>query len=392
MNTSLRPHQCLKRVAYLLGLVVLVAGCASASSLDTPPLSDWASIEAAAADETVSWWLFGGDDRVNRYVDEYVIPAARTHGVELERVPVNDTVDAVQRVLAEQEAGGEEGSVDLIWINGENFALGKEAGLWLDDWAEELPNAELVDWHDPSIGADFGVEVEGQSSPWTRGAFVFAHDPARVPEPPSSFSELLDHARDNPGRVTYPAPPDFTGSAFVRQAVAALGEDEAFALLAELKPLQWRGGETLPGSEAELSQLFGDGEVDIAMSYDPTFVATNVARGTFPERARPFVLDEGTLQNTSYVTIPGNSTNRAGALVVANLLLEPELQEVLSDPDVWGMPPVLDPERLEDDVRVAFEQDPAGPHVLDSFGQSQAELSAERVVDIDARWQEELRR
>jgi putative spermidine/putrescine transport system substrate-binding protein len=54
--------------------------------------------------------------------------------------------------------------------------------------------------------------------------------------------------------VTYPAPPDFTGSAFVRQAVAALGEDEAFALLAELKPLQWREGVTLPGSEAELSR------------------------------------------------------------------------------------------------------------------------------------------
>ncbi len=155
----------------------------------------------------------------------------------LERVPVGDTADAVQRVVAQRRAGKRTGgAVDLIWINGENFASGKQAGLWLKDWARRLPNARLVDWEDPSIARDFGVPVDGQESPWSRAAFVFAADSARVPDPPGTLDELLAWARAHPGRFTYPAPPDFTGSAFVRQVVAARGEEAGFAYLKALKP------------------------------------------------------------------------------------------------------------------------------------------------------------
>ena len=43
-------------------------------------------------------------------------------------------------MVAERRAGKtSDGSVDLIWINGENFASGKQAGLWLEDWATGLP-------------------------------------------------------------------------------------------------------------------------------------------------------------------------------------------------------------------------------------------------------------
>ena len=379
-------------VALMVALAALGAGCAAASGEAVAPVQDRAEVQEEARRQTVRWWMFGGDERANGFVDEHVIPAAAEQGVSVERVPIEDTVDAVQRVVAETEADRETGSVDLIWINGENFAVGKEANLWLEEWAEALPNAALVDWDDPTIRTDFGVAVEGQSSPWNRGAFVFAHDPERTPTPPGSFRELLEYAREHPSRVTYPAPPDFTGSAFVRQAVAALGEEEAFELLAELKPLQWRAGDAMPGSEAELSQLFGDGQVDFAMSYDPTFVATNVERGVFDERVRPFVFEGGALQNTSYVTIPRNAANRAGALVVADLLLDPDLQAAMADPELWGMPTVLGLERIDDEARRGFEDALAGPHVLEDLGEGQAELPAERVGELDARWREELRR
>ena len=88
-----------------------------------------------------------------------------------------------------------------------------------------------------------------------------------------TVAELLAYARAHPGRFTYPAPPDFTGSAFVRLVVQGLGEDAAFEALRELRPVMYRGGSSLPTSEAELNRLLGDGQVDIAMSYDPSFVA-----------------------------------------------------------------------------------------------------------------------
>jgi putative spermidine/putrescine transport system substrate-binding protein len=382
--------------AATLLVITLVLGACAAPDPDRPPpagrLADWPATAREARGQTVRWWMYGGDERVNRYVDELVRPAAAAAGVTLERVPVADTADAVRRVLAERRAGrASGGSVDLLWINGENFALGKQAGLWLPAWTETLPNARYVDWDDPTIARDFGVPVDGQESPWNRATFVFAYDERRTSTPPRSFQELLAHARAHPGRVAYPAPPDFTGSAFVRQAVQTLGEEQAFALLGALKPLQWRDGTAFPGSQAELDRLFADGQVDFAMSYDPSFIAGGVRQGKFPRSARPFVLAAGALQNASYVTIPANAAHRAGALVVANLLLEPRLQAAKADPERLGIPTVLDLSRLPATDAGRFRRG-AGPYVLAGTVGRLAELPPEQVTAIEARWQREVLR
>lgn len=369
-------------------LATACSGAGDAPAADVDP-SDWDAVMEAADGQTVTWWLFGGDDRINSYIDEHVVPAAADLGVTLERNPIDDTADAVNAVLDEVRAGQEQGAVDLIWINGENFANGAEADLWREGWATQLPNAELV--ADETVDTDFGVPVEGQESPWSRALFVFAHDTEQLEEPPASFDELLAFAEANPGRFTYPAPPDFTGSAFVRQVVAEMGEDAAFEYLAELQPLLWEEGQTYPADEAELNQLFANGEVDIAMSYDPAFVQTATAQGTFAETTRPFVLrDVGTLQNTSYVALPVTAPSEAGAMVVANLLLDPELQAIKADPEVLGVPSVLDLDRLDAEQRALFEDRVDSPYLITDYGELVDELAADRVEQIEQRWVEEL--
>jgi len=376
----------------LLALTVASCGTDEDATAGSDP-TGFAEARRAADGTTVRWWMFGGDARINAYVDSEVVPAAQRLGIDLERVPVADTAAAVQRVIAQRRAGQTDGGkVDLIWINGENFAAGKEAGLWLEDWVEGLPNVALVDLDDPSINEDLGVPVDGQEAPWSRAAFVYATDSARVPDPPQSFDELLAYATDNPGRVTYPAPPDFTGTSFVKQAVIAMGEDEAFAYLEELKPLMWEGGEKLPKSEAELNELFANGEVDFAMSFDPSFVASAVEAGQFPSSTRPFLLEGGALVNTSYVTIPDDAANLAGAQVVANLLLSPRLQAIKADPRKLGIPTVLDRSKLDSSQRRPFETNPESPYLLDDFGQTKEELPAAEVVPLEERWQREILR
>ncbi len=383
-------------IALALSLWLLLAACGTANPRagERALPSGWDAVQASARGQTVRWWLYGGDQRINAYIDRYVAPAAARLGVTLKRVPVADTADAVQRVLADRRAGRTSGgAVDLIWINGENFAAGKQASLWLHDWVARLPNSRNVNLDDPAIARDLGVPIDGQEAPWSRAAFVFAADQARVPRPPASFPELLAYAKAHPGRITYPAPPDFTGSAFVRQAVQRLGSRQAgFAFLEALKPYQWRGGQTFPASEAELNELFAGGQVDLAMSYDPSFVAGAVARGQFPPSTRPFLLGGGALVNTSYVTIPANAAHLQGAMVVANLLLDPRLQAIKAEPDVVGVPTVLDQARLLQDERRLLATAPDSPYLLPSFGRPLPELPADQVAPVEQQWLREILR
>ncbi len=379
------------RLGLLLALVALgalVAGCGSTSSTAQTARS-WSQVLAEARGQTVDWWMYGGDAATNAFVDDYVTPAAAKLGVKINRVPVTDTVDALNRVVAERKAGKSSGgAVDLIWINGENFVEGKRAGLWLKDWARSLPNARYVDWGAPIINRDFQVPVAGQESPWQGAAFVYGYDATAVSSPPTTFPALLAWAKANPGRFTYPAPPDFTGAAFVRQVIQRLGgTDEGLRYLAALKPYQWERGAQFPTSVDELDRLFANDQVDFAMSYNASFLNLGVKTGEFPATVRPFLIGGGALQNTSYVTIPANAAHTAGAQVVANLLLQPRLQVAMADPAVLGTPSVLDPSRVSEATAADLRKPRASsPFLLADLGEPLSELPAGTSVAIEEAW------
>ncbi len=376
--------------AVAVGALVSRDDGSSVAGADGRALS-WDEVESAASGQTVRFWMWGGDDALNNHIDDDIAPLAAEKGVTLQRVPIESTADAMSRIAAERSAGTADGSVDLVWVNGANFAQGAEAGLWLQGWTDQAPSTEGLDPADPTLTTDFGVPVDGRELPWSRAAFTFAYDSARTSAPPRDFGQLADFIRTNPGRVTYPAPPDFTGSAFVRQAVQALGEDKAYALLAELEPLLWKGGETHPQDEAELARLFAAGEVDLAMSYNPNFVDTGVRAGRFADTVRPYVFEGGTLQNVSFVAIPANAASPEGAQVVADLLLSPSAQAAKLARA--GVPTVLTPDLLDEQDQAALEAPLEGsPYVLGSFGTPLAELPAADVTRLDERWLDEVAR
>ena len=320
---------------------------------------DWDAILAEAEGQTVNFHMWSGSDAINAYVDDYVGDKAAELGITLNRVP-GDAAEIVQKVLGEKEAGrDEDGSVDMVWINGENFKTAKQADLLLCGWANSLPNRQYVEETD-AINTDFGTPVDNCESPWSHAQFAFVYDSAKVDTPPTSMAELLEWIEANPGQFTYSAPPDFTGSVFVRHVLYhanggyedLLGEfdqakfDEASAktweILNAIEPSLWRGGETYPQSKEELDNLFSNSEISMTMTYGPGEVGGLVERGIFPETTREFVFDHGTIGNNNYVAIPYNAANQAGAIVVADILLSPEAQLEKADPLVWGADPVID--------------------------------------------------
>ena len=392
---------------------ILVAACTlvACAAPDPGPVqaspASWAEITEQAQGQTVSLWMYGGDEQGNSYVDDVLVPAARQAGVTLRRVPIADTGDALNRILAERQAGITDGDVDLVWVNGDNFGTGKQAGAWLCGWTDSLPNMALTDPADPLLTNDFGTSVDGCEAPWHKAQFTLVYDAEKVPDPPSDFLGVLDWAQANPGRFTYPAPPDFTGSVFLREALVAVSggpqnvplqfsrqaydrlTPTLFDRLNALKPALWRGGTTYPQTAGELNDLYAGGQVDMTMTYGPATLTELVADGTYPPQTRVLTLTGGTVGNASFLAVPSTSGSTAGARVVANLALSPGQQLEKAKPQVWGQFTVLDLSRLTETDRAAFEALP-GSLVVPPYDvlarNAHAELAAGWVAPLDEGW------
>jgi putative thiamine transport system substrate-binding protein len=345
----------------------------------------WDDTLARARGQTVYFNAWGGDDQINAYIDWVGEQVEARYGIELVHVKLTDTAEAVARVVAEKAAGRTDGgSVDLIWVNGENFAAMKEQDLLFGPFVERLPNFRLVDTEDkPTTLVDFTVPTEGLESPWGMAQFVFIHDAARVPAPPRSIPALLAWAEEHPGRFTYPAPPDFVGSTFLKHALLELTPDpevlqrpagEAddvaaataplWSWLEEIRPHLWREGRTYPASGPAQHQLLDDGEVDFSLAFNPAEASRAILDGRLPETVRTFVLEDGTIGNTHFVAIPFNAAHKEGAMVVADFLLSPGAQARKQDPEVWGDGTVLDLDGLPPEDRARFDALPRGTAIL----------------------------
>jgi putative spermidine/putrescine transport system substrate-binding protein len=394
-------------------LLMSTAVLADTADGDALKAMTWDQIVQEARGGTVNWFMWGGADTINRYVSDHVGEVLkREYDITLNRVGIADAADVVNMVLTEKEAGvADAGAVDLIWINGENFRSMKQGDLAFCGYTDLLPNNALVNWDNPAIANDFGVPVDGCEVPWNTVQFAFAHDSAVVADPPRDMGALLEWIKANPGQFTYPAPPDFTGSVFVRHVFyhAAGGADallgpfdqakfdaaaaKTWAILNEIEPFLWREGRTYPNTIAQLNELFANGEVAFTFNYDPSQFGLAVQAGTYPETTRSFGLTDGTIGNTNYTLIPFNSPNKAAAMVVQNLLLSGEEQHEKAKPEVWGASPAIDIARTSAEVQAGFAAIEGHPSVVSADELAKAalpELQADWLTAIEAGWQAQV--
>lgn len=380
-----------------------------------PPLSQadtatpWEATEAAARGQTVYFNAWGGSDAINQYIAWAGEQVQARHGVTVEHVKISDAASVVARILAEKTAGRDAGgSVDLIWVNGENFRNLKHNGLLQPAWTQELPNYALVDTENkPTTTLDFGEPVDNLEAPWGMAQLVFMHDTAQLPQPPRSMRALLAHAADNPGRVSYPKPPNFHGTTFIKQALIELSDDASalqqpadqvdsealtaplWAYLDQLHPHLWRGGKNFPADGQQMRQLLDDGELDIALSFNPSEASRAIANGQLAPSVRTYIHEGGTIGNTHFVAIPFNANASAGAKVFANFLLSAQAQRHKSDPAVWGDPTVLAMDKLDAEQRAAFAAAPRGEATLApaELAPTLLEPHASWVELLEAQWQ-----
>lgn len=396
----------LKRLMPIAAALALTATLAQAQSAKDP---SWDDVTAAAKGQTVYFHAWGGEPRINVYIDWAAGEVEDRYGVTVKHVKVTDTAGTVTQIVAEKTAGRTTGgTVDLVWINGENFNTLKSQGLLAEPgWAQTLPNWAYVDVEGkPTVLSDFTVPTDGQESPWGMAKLVFMYDSARLPEPPRSLDALATYAADHPGRVTYPQPPNFYGSTFLKQVLISKIDDQSkleqpvdpdrfdqdvaplFAFLDKIHPSLWRKAEAFPANAAAMRQLMADGELDIAFTFNPGDASSAIANGELPDTVRSFVLDGGTIGNTHFVAIPFNSSVKEGAKVLANFLLSPEAQARKQDPAVWGDPTVLKISSLPEADRARFEAIDLGIATLgpDDLGPTLPEPHPSWVAAIEKAW------
>ncbi|WP_194097616.1 ABC transporter substrate-binding protein [Marivivens aquimaris] len=372
---------------------------------ETDP-ADWDAVLEVAKGQTVYWNAWGGSTATNDFIAWVGDRVEEDFGVTLEHVKLTDTADAVTRVLSERDAGkDDDGAIDMIWINGANFASMKEAGLLYGPYAESLPNWAYVDTDGKTVRTDFTVPTNGYESPWAMAQVVFMYDTVDM-EPVGDMNALLDWTAAHPGRFTYPQPPDFLGTTFLKQALVDLLPDpsvlqdpatddnyaEVTAPLWEwldaLTPTLWRDGTVYPQTGPAQLQLIADQEVDLAISFSPGEASTAIANGQLPDTVRTFVLGKGTIGNASFVAIPYNSGSKEGAMVVADFLMSPEAQAHAQNPDILGYGTVLDMAKLDDAQRAAFDELDLGIATLSpaELGSVQAEPHPSWMTRIAEDW------
>ena len=357
--------------------------------------SDWEAVLAAAKGSSVAWYGWGGSEPRNTWINTVVAPRLKEkYDITLNLVGM-DINDVLTKLSGEMQAGVSEGTIDFIWINGENFFSTKEHGYLWGPFCDFLPNfKDYVDAKSPEIAFDFGSPTEGFEAPYGKAQMQMWVDSAKITKTPKDMDEFLQFCKDHQGMVTYPEPGDFAGTAFISCLIAGVVGKAAFeklsqmqaptidavkqvvdpglAYLRSLNPYLWKEGKTFPSDAAMVNTMYADGELVMNMGYGAPEAL--VKSGLLPQTTRSFIFDTGTVGNTNFMAIAANAPHKAAAMVAINEVVSPDMQ--LSQFKDLATVSVLDMGKLSPEQKSAFDAVPLGVTQLPL-----TELLSHRIVE-----------
>jgi putative spermidine/putrescine transport system substrate-binding protein len=367
-------------------------------------------------DNVVTFYGWGGDVRINEWIDTELSPfVMENYDIKVQRVPMN--IDEILLKLTNEKSSDKEGTIDVIWINGENFHYAKKYDLLHGPFLSEIENAKAyIDLEGPAATVDFGYPTEGYEAPWGKAQFVFFNNGDLLPDAPKNTKELKTLLVNQPGIFTYPEATDFVGSAFIRTVIydivgyenvkdlpadydtvkAAI--EPAIDYLNELKPYLWKEGKVYPKDVAQLDGLYQDGIVYMAMDYNANKAMNKVMDESWSMATRTFVWDKGTPFNTHYLAIASNAPNKENAIKFINAALSAEMQTSKADLSGWADLPVLEYSKLSETQQSQLDKvlspDEDYKETILTYdalnSHKQPEVRADLVTIIEEVWQNEV--
>lgn len=405
----------LRRVLSSMIVAGFTLGAAQAADMDSSAFGkqfldgklNWSQVEQQAkAEGEVNWFHWGGSEKLNSWIEQEVVPRMKAKGITLKTTRIAGTREAVDLVLTERQAGKSlgQGSVDMIWLNGDNFYTLAVQDALFGSFADKLPNSKNFEFNpaDPRAQlnlSDFGTPTKAREMPWSGEQYVCYIDTARTKRlaAPTDFKSLEIWLTYNPGRFTYVKPPHYIGNTFVQTVLYGLNPTardfgdfqkpitsfttESFAALVKpgfdfLKKIEpvLLGRETpiYPKNQGANQALFNNGEVDMVCEFGLYIVDANIKTGVFPDTTETIVFPKGgMIKNKNFLAIPGNAPHPAAALVLADVMSEVDVQ--ISKLKAIGYPLGMDLWKLDPaDQKMAVDSAPS------HRGVSAAELNADR--------------
>lgn len=327
----------------------------------------------------VRFYAWGGSAEVNDYIQWAKQQLAQSHDIDLQHVKVADISEAVALLLSSSDA--QTSAIDLLWINGENFAALKQANKLVGELPDKVPNARLLR-QDLEWQVDFGTAVEGYELPWgiaqlqliLRSHLLAKQQNVLSPE------EFLKLARRHSQRFSYPKPPSFHGTSWLKALAFQLTDDKElleqpaqadtmhlvlaplWRYLDRLHPYLWRRGEEFPLSAGRQRQLYNQGVLDNSITFNPNEVRALQLQLKLAPDARSVSLGDRALTNFHYLAVPIASQHQEAALQVINFLLSPEAQAVKARAEGWAEPSVVTLPNGADSANLLVASHPE-PHV-----------------------------
>ena len=349
--------------------------------------STWEDTLLKSSGQTIFFHAWGGDRNINSYIRWATDEIKKRHNINVKHVKVSDTSNVVARILSEKNAKKDSnGAVDLVWINGENFSMMKKNKLLIrENWIFKIPNSEYLDFKDnPSLLNDFGINTEGREMPWGLSQLTFYYDSKFLKIPPRSSMKLKQYILNNKGRFTFPQPPDFVGTSFLKQILIEVISDKnllkseynpkihekalqpLWIWLDEVTPNLWRKGKNYPSNYLALTELVAEREIDIGMAFNISHASNAISEGRLPKTVRSYIHEKGSLANVHFLTIPYNSSKKGAAKIFVNFLISPYAQLRKQNNKYWGDPTVLSMDKLNMDWKKKFNETSKGVATLSS--------------------------
>ena len=317
--------------------------------------SQWQQTLNAAKGQSVYFYAWGGSKAVNEYLRWATREIAQQYGIRLIHVKVTDPSEPVSRLKAEN---GRTSAIDLMWVNGENFAYLKQRGFLLGNLWSAIPNAAFLAVDSLPITFDFGEPMDGFEVPWGIGQFNLIAESGVFQTPQVSAQSLLDIAKKHPKTVTYPRPPEFHGTTFLKQLLVDLTDTDTrlyqlateqaqeellpvlWQYIDQLHPHLWQQGKAFPSSAAEQLLLYQQKILSMAVSFNPNQWLKEKNTQELSESSVRRYFTDGAITNSHNLAIPKSAPSSDAAKVVINFMLSEKAQQEKFT-GVWGDPSVI---------------------------------------------------